>query len=45
MQVLQDPIPIHLQGLHMPYNTLVCTLHVHKPIVRPIASSSLFFDL
>ena len=44
LQVLQD-LPIHLQGLHMPYNTLTCTLHVYKPTIRPVASSSLLFDL
>ena len=43
LQVLQD-LPIHLQGLHMPYNTLTCILHIYKPTVRPVASSSLFFD-
>ena len=26
LQVLQD-LPIHLQGLQVPYNTLTCTLH------------------
>ena len=26
LQVFQD-LPIHLQGLHMLYNTLTCTLH------------------
>ena len=44
LQVLQD-LPIDLQGLHMPYNTLTCPLHVYKPTVQPVASSSLFFDL
>ena len=44
MQVLQD-FPIHLQGLHMPYNTLMCTLHVYKHTVRHVVYSSLFFDL
>ena len=29
----------------MPYNTLMCTLHVYKPTVRPVTSSILFFDL
>ena len=44
LQVLQD-LPIHLQGLHMPYNALTWTLHVYKPTVRPVAISSLLFDL
>ena len=38
-------LPIHLQGLHMPYRTLTCTLHVYKATVRPVASRSLFLDI
>ena len=29
----------------MPYHTLMCTLHVYKPIVWPVASRSLFLDI
>ena len=42
--MLQDR-PIHLQGLHLSYNTLACTLHPYYPTVEPVASRSLFFDV
>ena len=38
-------LPIHLQDLHVPYDTLMCTLHVYKPTVRPVANRSLFLDI
>ena len=38
-------LPIYLQGLHVPYNTLTCTVHVNKPTVQPVASQSLFLDV
>ena len=38
-------LPIHLQGLHLTYDTLACTLHVHKLTVQPVASHSLFLDI
>ena len=37
--------PIHLNGLHVPYDTLMCTLHLYKPTVQPVASRSLFLDI
>ena len=37
--------PIHLEGLHVLYNTLTCTVHVHKPTVRPEDRCRLFFNI
>ena len=38
-------LPIHLQGLYVPYVILTCTLHVYKPAVWPVASRRLLFDI
>ena len=32
-----------LQGLHVPYNTLMYTLHPYEPTVGPVASHYLFY--
>ena len=42
--VLQD-LPIHLQGLHVLYDTLMCILPVYKPTVQRADSHRLFFDI
>ena len=44
MLVLQV-LPIYLQGWHMLYDTLMCTLHVYKLSVLPVANHSLFLDI
>ena len=42
---LQGTLKLHLQGLHVLYNTLTCTLNPYQPSVGPVASRSLFFDV
>ena len=44
LQVLQD-LPVHLQGLHVPYYTLTCTLHPYQVAVGPVSIHSLLFDV
>ena len=36
---------MYLHCLHVLEDTLMCTLHVYKPTVQPVASRRLFFDL
>ena len=43
--LLASVLHVSLHGLHMPYDTLTCTLHVYKPTVQPVASHSLFLDI
>ena len=38
-------LPIYFQGLHVPCNTLACTLHPYEAAVWPVSSCNLFFDV